>query len=209
MRLVREPDNPYDKYAIAVTKASGEQLGYLPSGDSRLAYHIDMGGRVDVRVVTVTGGPGILGLLFRSLRKPYGCVVEIQKGALGGKEVIPYMEKSRAIEALITTAHATEADDPTGAISMYRDAINQIAALDALGSVAAAWRRGRYPINRLSLLLDKSGRSREAYEEILRYELYRDVFGLTQGDTESVAARKQRLSRKLRANSTPGEFSTQ
>jgi HIRAN domain len=44
LRLVREPSNPYDRYAVAVLRASGEQLGYVPAGDRRLADHIDMGG---------------------------------------------------------------------------------------------------------------------------------------------------------------------
>ena len=198
LTLLREPSNQYDKYAVAVLKVSGEQLGYVPAGDKRLADHIDMGGSVTAKVVTITGGPGILGLFFRSLRKPYGCVIEIQKGGFDNwKAIAPYMNKSREIETLISTAHKLEENDEATAISMYRDAVKQIVALDELGSVAAAWRRARYPINRLSLLLDRSGLTQEAYEEIVRYEQFHDVFGLTQEDEKSVAARKQRLSKKL------------
>jgi hypothetical protein len=51
LRLVREPRNPYDKYAVGVFKASGEQLGYVPAGDKRLADHIDRGGPVSATVV--------------------------------------------------------------------------------------------------------------------------------------------------------------
>src|SRR5436309_306860 len=79
LNLVREPNNPYDKYAIAVFRSSGVQLGYIPAGDRRLADHMDMGGRVSAKVVKIGGGPGILGLFFRAFRKPYGCVVEISK----------------------------------------------------------------------------------------------------------------------------------
>jgi len=204
LRLVREPTNPYDRYAIAVLRTSGEQLGYVPAGDRRLADHMDMGGDVSAKVATVKGGPGILGIFFAAFRRPFGCVIEIHKGSLGGKEVLPYMHKSREIEVLIAAAHATEATDPIKAISMYRDAIEQIMALDALGSVAAAWRRARYPINRLSLLLDRNGQSRDAYNELLRYEQYNDVFGLTQGEEVSVATRKQRLSKKFLVTTLPG-----
>ncbi len=141
-------------------------------------------------------------LFVRAFRKPFGCVMEVQKGSLGGKEVLPYMQESRKIETLITAAHDREVDDPVGAISMYREVVDRIVALDRLGSVAAAWRRPRYPINRLSLLLERTGRSGEAYQEILRYDQYHDVFGLTQGDEKSVASRKQRLSKKFADSGT-------
>ena len=32
VRLLHEPDNPYDDRAIAVMNAAGEQIGYLPKG---------------------------------------------------------------------------------------------------------------------------------------------------------------------------------
>jgi hypothetical protein len=66
-----------------------------------------------------------------------------------------------------------------------------------MGKVAAAWRRARYPINRLSLLLEKCGDYRAAYDEILCYERFNDVFGLTSTEEKSVIARKRRLSKKL------------
>jgi hypothetical protein len=161
------------------------------------------GGRVSAKVITITGGHGILGQFFKSFRKPYGCVIEIVKGDFNWKEVKPYLDKSRQIETLINTAHTLEANDPATAISMYRDAIVQIVAFDAVGPVAAAWRRARYPINRLSLLLDKNGHSQEAYDEILRYERFHDVFGLRQEDEKSLAARKARLSKKLNGKPDP------
>ena len=42
--LVREPDNPYDKNAIAVLRESGEQIGYISRKyNERLAKHLDNG----------------------------------------------------------------------------------------------------------------------------------------------------------------------
>lgn len=44
IRLVREPDNPYDEYAVRVETANAEKLGYCPSpgltfsGDDKLGY---------------------------------------------------------------------------------------------------------------------------------------------------------------------------
>ena len=197
LKLVREPHNPYDKYAVAVLRSSGEQLGYVPAGDRRLANHIDTGGLITAKVVGITGGPGILGLFLASFRKSYGCVIEISKGDINWKEAGPYMDKSREIENLIKTTHDLESQDPMKAICLYRKAVGQIMALDKAGSLAAAWRRARYPINRLSLLLEKNGDIEGAYEEILRYEQFNDAYGLTSADQKSVTARKQRLLKKL------------
>jgi hypothetical protein len=80
---------------------------------------------------------------------------------------------------------------------MYREAIVQIIAFDKAGSVKAAWRRARYPVNRLSLLLEKCGELQSAQEVILQYEQFSDAFGLTSAEKRSVDARKQRLARKL------------
>ncbi len=197
LKLVREPANSFDKYAIAVFRTSGEQLGYLHAGDSRLASHIDSGGAVSVKVVRVRGGGGILGRFIRKFRTPYGCVIQITKGDFNWKEISPYMAESRVIEGLINSAHQIEVSDPEKAILMYREAITQIVAFDAGGSVKAAWRRARYPINRLSLLLEKQGDLQDAQEEILKYEKFHDAFGLLSADQKSVEARKQRLTKKL------------
>jgi HIRAN domain len=199
VRLVREPNNPYDKYAVAVFRTSGEQLGYIPAGDRRLADHMDMSGHVSAKAVKIVGGPGILGLFFRAFRKHYGCVIEISKGDFNWKEVLPYTNESRKIEELIKTAQTLEAKDAAKAISMYREAITQIVEFDSAGAVKAAWRRARYPVNRLSLLLEKRGELRKAQEVILMYEQFSDAFGLTSTEKKSVDARKQRLARKLNA----------
>ncbi len=198
LRLVREPSNPYDKYAVAFFRTSGEQLGYVPGGDRRLADHIDEGGSVSAKVVRVLGGPGILGLFLKSFRKSYGCVIEIsKKHDFNWKEITPYIEKSRKIEELIKAAQSLEAEDIANAISMYREAVVQLVAFDKAGPIAASWRRARYPINRLSLLLEKSGHPRDAYDEILQYERFNDKFGLTSVEEQSITKRKQRLSKKL------------
>jgi hypothetical protein len=166
VRLVREPNNPYDKYAIAVFRISGERLGYRPAGDRRLADHIDMGGHVSAKVVKIVGGPGILGLLFRAFRKHYGCVIEISKGGFIS-EVLPYTAESRKIEELIKNAQTLEANDIEKAISLYQEAISQIVAFDSAGTIKAAWRRARYPVNRLSLLLEKCGELRKGKRPVL------------------------------------------
>jgi hypothetical protein len=197
LKLVRESLNPFDKYCIAVFRTSGEQLGYIPAGDRRLADHIDMGGEVSVKVIKRTGGPGLLGIFFPALRKSYGCVIEISKGGFNWKEITPYSDESRKLEDLIKMAYLLEETETAKAISMYREAGEQIVAFDRGGPVKAAWRRARYPVNRLSLLLEKRGDLQAAADVIHRYEQFHDVYGLTAAEAKSVEARKQRLARKL------------
>ena len=63
--LVRDSQNKYDKGAIKVLRANGEQLGFLPAHVSRgedssgLAYQMDRGDRYECRLKDITGGgPG-------------------------------------------------------------------------------------------------------------------------------------------------------
>jgi hypothetical protein len=198
LRLVREPENPYDKWAIAVYNSEGKQLGYLPKGDLRLASHIDTGGIVSAKVLEITGGPGILGMFFKSFRKPYDCLIEITKGDFNWKEVTPFMDKDREIDKIVDLAKKHEKDNSLEAIELYRKSIKEIHELDSLSPIAKAWRTTRYPINRLSLLLEKSKQYHDAYNEILKYEKHNDcTYGISDSDKESIRKRKIRLENKL------------
>ena len=195
--LNREPGNPHDKYAVAVFRANGQQVGYVPAGDIRLANHIDSGGTASARVLAITGGPGLLGRIFKALRNSYGCVIEVVKDAPDWKQVAPYMERSREIEQLISKTQSLEATDPMAAIERYRQAIQLITNLDHAGKIAASWRRARYPINRLSLLLEKQSDHHGALEAIRAYEDYDDACGITSPDKKSIASRKERLIKRI------------
>jgi len=56
VELVREPNNPHDKAAIAVYHRD-RQIGYLPAGDRRLAAHIDAGIEVHARITRISERP--------------------------------------------------------------------------------------------------------------------------------------------------------
>lgn len=197
LNLVREPSSPHDRHAIAVHNQSGDQLGYLPAGDLRLASHLDMGGEVSVEVIRVIGGKGILGLFFKPFQKPYGCVVEITKGSCDWKKGDQFMNKSNQIETVVREAHALEIENPAKALNLYREAINSIIELDSSDKLAAGWRRVRYPINRVSMLLEKAGDYKAAYDEIVKFETYNDIYGLTSTEQKIVSTRKNRLLKKL------------
>jgi len=54
---VREPNNPFDKFAIRLDNTDGFKLGYIPSKTSNgLAQDMDNGLTVIIKVSEVTGG---------------------------------------------------------------------------------------------------------------------------------------------------------
>jgi hypothetical protein len=58
LKLVRDPDNQYDKNAIKVCLLTGEQLGWIDKDVAArdLAKEIDRGDRIKVVISDVTGG---------------------------------------------------------------------------------------------------------------------------------------------------------
>ena len=67
VQLVREPDNPYDHYAVRVLNQVGEQIGYIPaevSGNDRgigwcVGRNMDSGVEYVAQVANITGGAGL------------------------------------------------------------------------------------------------------------------------------------------------------
>jgi len=78
LNLRREPENTYDRWAVAVFDPQGKQLGYLPSDDALIANHIDMGGYADAVVLQRTGGPTLVERVTGGGRS-YGCNIEVRK----------------------------------------------------------------------------------------------------------------------------------
>lgn len=194
--LRRELENPKDFWALAVYTKNGHQLGYLPH-DKRLANHIDQGGGVVARVKAVRGGRTILDRIFGKPGVPYGCVVEITKTDPNWSEVDGYMEATRYLDSVVKTAKEKEKITPESSLNLYREAIEGIRELDGQGLQASAWRTVRYPVNRVSLLLEREKRYEEALEVIEEYEVYFDYCGLPDADIKAVAKRKSRLRKRL------------
>jgi hypothetical protein len=193
--LSREPDNPYDNKAIAVLNKMGQKLGYIPAGDNMLASHIDRGGETGATIVAITGGQNFFQQLLSIQGKTYGCVLKIEKGDFNWKVVAPWMDADREIDKIIKAAHISEKDSPITAIAQYRDAIDRIMALDAMGTKASAWRTVKYPIDRLSLILDKQGNEKEALSEIARWKAYSDVVGISNKELANLNKRETRLAK--------------
>jgi hypothetical protein len=197
VELRREPDNPHDRCAVAVHRLDGTQLGYVPAGDRRLASHLDRGGKVSARITKIHGGPTVVDRLFWRKGRSYGGVIQIEKGDFDWHRVSPFMNMDREASRLVREARCREKDAPTEALALYQSAWAQIAELDACGILAQAWRTTRYPINRMSLILERTGEHRRAFELVESYLADRDPIGLTKEDDEAVRKRRERLAPKL------------
>jgi len=188
VKLVREKDNPYSKTntTIAVYTKSGEQLGYIPSGDVRLASHMDRGGEV-VAIVRSKGKKG----------KYYGLILEITKKDFDWEITKHYTKKNQEISKIIDEAASIEKTDSQKAIKLYRQAIEQIVEFDNTDEITRAWRNSRIPIDRLTLLLERDGKFEECLKLIEWCNNYDDHVGLTKAASEMLEKRKKRLEAKI------------
>ena len=202
IKLIREPNNPHDVCAIGVFRESGEQIGYLASQVSaypELAYHMDIGGQVSARVEEIIAErSGFLGLI-----RNYYCIVEITKGP-----VLIFKKENEAKET-IKKAIFIENDDPELAINLYQKAMTILGEVDRLCEKNSEmdeliklyglkkWRFVEYPINRLTLLLEKLMRFKECLEQIEKYEKIDDRIGLTKKDKESLDKRKAQITKNF------------
>lgn len=199
VNLRREPDNPHDRWAIAVDLPHGGQLGYLPREDRRLASHLDQGLKAEAKIVEITGRTGLMGRLFGK-KKPLGCVIEVTKDDLDWKEVESRQKLYERASELIEQAKALEKDEPQRAVEIYREAARELAEKDALGPQVSAYRYARHPIPRLSLLLERASDFAGALREIEAYLDWSDYVGLTKTEEEGVRKRLARLKKKVKSD---------
>jgi 5-methylcytosine-specific restriction protein A len=119
-----------------------------------------------------------------------------------------YSNRCVEIKELIQKAGSMEKSEPDGAINLYYEAVNKLEKLDIILEKddfvkiycdrygMHTYRSIRYPINRLSLMLEKSKRYEECLTVIEKYESLDDKFGLTHADQESIRKRKIRMLKK-------------
>jgi hypothetical protein len=198
IKLIREPNNPYDVGAIGVFRESYEQIGYLArhvSAYPELAYHMDIGGGVSAKVKEIIAErSGFLGV-----KKTYYCIIEITKGS-----VLLFKKENEAKE-IINQAKSIEKNDPEFAIDLYQKAMTILGEVDRLCEKNSEmdelirtyglrkWRFVEYPINRFTLLLEKLMRFKECLEQIEKYEQIDDRIGLTKKNKESLDKRKAQI----------------
>lgn len=114
-----------------------------------------------------------------------------------------YSNRCFEIKKLIQKAESLEKSEPDMAITLYYEAVKKLKELDTILEKDDfvkiycdrygfwTYRSIRYPINRLSLMLEKSKRYEECLTVIEKYESLDDKLGLNQADQESIRKRKR------------------
>lgn len=113
-----------------------------------------------------------------------------------GQRLLIGYDQDRRIRALVRYAEDLEKVNRRQAVRTYRDAIERIKKFDAR---SLGQRSAKYPINRLSLVLERLKDYRIALDEIRQYEAYDDQRGLPKQEREAIRKREQRLVRRLQS----------
>jgi 5-methylcytosine-specific restriction protein A len=113
-----------------------------------------------------------------------------------------YITKDRqTVRYQMMEAEKLEKIDPEKAVSIYENIMNFLEDFDNLcteNNADEIWRITRYPINRLTLVLERQGKYSECLQKIKNYEKLNDEVGLTTGDRNSLKKRKIRIQKKLK-----------
>lgn len=183
LNLIRERKIDYINY-VGVVNKFGEYLGDINPRDINhyyLAFDIDHGAEVSAKIKQIFTKHG------RS-----ECIVEISKGDVDWKEYDKLTVKEREASEIIFQAKTLEKTKVEESIFLYRKAIEIIKEIDKqYGNFARC--SIRFPINRLSLVLERQKRYKECLEEIEVYEKLTDKVGLYAGEKERLEKRKEKI----------------
>jgi hypothetical protein len=200
--LERDYENEFDVFAIKVLNKNKEQIGFLPT-DTRLSNYIDSGGETKSFLFKKNGGKSFIEKLFSGKGKPLGCIIEISKEGINEEKAKRFSEFSEFEENLsskLETIYLGEKENLELAIKNYKEIIELIKKSESKGNFEKANRYVRIPINRLSLLLEKTKNFDLAIQYIEWYKNYEDVRGITKSEMESIEKRYVRIIKKRTPN---------
>jgi len=149
--------------------------------------------------------PQFFDMIISHLKKGLDSVAYIEEFTKNGCKILCGLiseeetEQNKEAEKSINKAKALEKTNAEEAVCLYRKAIGILKEIDQnCKRNFCTWRNQRFPINRLSLLLEKQKRYEECLEEIEAYEKSTDKVGLYAGEKESLEKRKERVKKVLR-----------
>lgn len=188
LNLTRESkaDNVNYNYVGVVTK-SGEHLGDIELSDLRyygLIFDIDHGAKVSAKIKQI----------FTKNTKIGSINIKVSIGNVDREEQKTLFSIDRNAKEIITKAKTLEKTNHEAAISLYRKAIGLLNGIDhQCEKHFSTWREQKFPINRLSLVLERERRYQECLEEIEAYGKVVDKVGLYAGEKEILEKRKERM----------------
>ena len=107
------------------------------------------------------------------------------------------MAKDNEGKEIIFQAKTLEKSNIEEAIFLYRKAIGMLKEIDQ--NFGNNVRYQRFPISRLSLVLEKQKRYKECLEEIVAYEKLTDKIGLYKGEKEKLEKRKVKIIKIIKS----------
>jgi hypothetical protein len=197
LSLIRDPNHPLTPYYIGVFRKDGENVGYIDQKVARqtmLAVEMDHGCETVAEVVEIAKKAGI-----------YECVIAITVGEEDYETGKWFSKMNVEVKEMIRRARSFEENDPDRAVSLYQKAMKIIEEMDRKGKKMGknitritSWRHEPYPINRLTLILEKANKYKDCLKEVEKFERLDDMCGLSRSDSESLLKRKVRILKKLK-----------
>jgi DNA polymerase III epsilon subunit-like protein len=191
LNLTKESETDNVHYVGVVTN-SGEHLGDIESSDLQnygLIFGIDHGAKVSVKIKQI----------FTKNTKIESINIKVSIGNMDRDEQKTLFSIDRNAKGIIAKAKTLETTNHEAAISLYRKAIGLLNSIDnQCEKHFSTWRQQKFPINRLSLLLERKRRYQECLEEIETYERVVDKVGLYAGEKEILAKRKERMQKAIK-----------
>lgn len=189
LQLRAEPDNPHDRFAVAVLNSEGNQLGYLPS-DAKDSSALLRGEPVSATVKKLIGGQRWWHKIF-GIRRQFGLLMSVRKGPIDWEAHNKFREIAGHVDAIVKEALQFEKTSApiSAVIDKYNAAMNAVIQLNSDNPTAAAHRYTQAPINRLTMLLVKDNRFGAAVEAYDRWESVLDPVGLTKTDLDALIKR--------------------
>jgi len=168
---------------VGVVDKSGRHLGSINPSVARnyyLGFDIDYGAEASAKIKQISTKNGKL-----------ECIIEISKGDPDWGKYDKLLAKDNEAKEIIFQAKTLEKSNIEEAIFLYGKAIGMLREIDQ--NFGDNLRYQRFPINRLSLVLEKQKRYKECLEEIEAYEKLTDKIGLYAGDKERIEKRKEKI----------------
>jgi len=188
LNLIRERKSDNINY-VGVADKSGKHLGSINPSDVRnyyLDFDIDYGAEVSAKIKQISTKNGKL-----------ECIIEISKENVDWKKYDKLLAKDNEAKEIIFQAKTLEKSNIEEAIFLYRKAIGMLKEIDQ--NFGNHLRYQRFPVNRLSLILEKQKRYKECLEEIEAYEKLTDKIGLYKGEKEKLEKRKEKIIKIIKS----------
>ena len=200
--LVRDYENEFDIFAIKVLNENKEQIGFLPS-DNRMSNYLDKGNETKCFLFKKYGGKTFFDKIFSRKGEHLTCIIEISKEGTSeevSKRYYEFQEFDSKLSERLGEIYNEEKVNLESCIENYKEVIELIKESDNKGYFEKANRYVKIPINRLSLLLEKTKKYDLAIEYIEWYKNYNDYRGITKSELDSIEKRYERILKKRTPN---------